>query len=213
MAFNGDALRELAAQFLALAEKQGATAPLMIGHRVMGISCCARETSRKAACTTIRRSRFTILSSIARWRRDLARTPGVNLVLPFDALWLLGYPEAALADTERALSEAREIGQAATLMFALLHAGMTQIRCGNYAAAKRSSMNSSLWRTKKAHRSGKRTECKPRLHTGPRRQGFGGRPHDKGGDRLTPSNGSDSVLIPRWANTISESIHGPRPIR
>jgi predicted ATPase len=35
MAFNGDALRELAAQFLALAEKQGTT-PLMIGHRLMG---------------------------------------------------------------------------------------------------------------------------------------------------------------------------------
>ena len=31
-------MRELAAQFLALAEKQGATVPLMVGHRVMGIS-------------------------------------------------------------------------------------------------------------------------------------------------------------------------------
>ena len=31
-------LRELAAQFLALAEKQRATVPLMIGHRIMGIS-------------------------------------------------------------------------------------------------------------------------------------------------------------------------------
>jgi hypothetical protein len=37
-AFNGDVLCELAAQFLALAEKQGATAPLMIGHRQMGAS-------------------------------------------------------------------------------------------------------------------------------------------------------------------------------
>ena len=38
MAFNGDVLRELAAQFLALAEKQGATVPLMIGHRLMAMS-------------------------------------------------------------------------------------------------------------------------------------------------------------------------------
>jgi len=37
-AFNGDAIRKLAAQFLALAEKQGATVPLMIGHRIMGIA-------------------------------------------------------------------------------------------------------------------------------------------------------------------------------
>ena len=38
VAFNGDVMRELAAQFLALAEKQEATVPLMIGHRLMGIS-------------------------------------------------------------------------------------------------------------------------------------------------------------------------------
>ena len=37
IAFNGDAMRELAAQFLTLAEKQGTTVPLMIGHRLMGI--------------------------------------------------------------------------------------------------------------------------------------------------------------------------------
>ena len=37
-AFNGDALRDLAAQFLALAQKQGATVPLMIAQRIMGSS-------------------------------------------------------------------------------------------------------------------------------------------------------------------------------
>jgi hypothetical protein len=36
--FNGDVVCELAAQFLALAERQGATVPLMIGHRLMGSS-------------------------------------------------------------------------------------------------------------------------------------------------------------------------------
>jgi hypothetical protein len=38
VAFNGDAVRDLAAQFLTLAEKQGATVPLMVRHRLMGIS-------------------------------------------------------------------------------------------------------------------------------------------------------------------------------
>ena len=52
------------------------------------------------------------------------------------ALWLLGYPEAARADTDQALSDAREIGQAATLMYALAHAPLTHIPCGNFAAAK-----------------------------------------------------------------------------
>jgi hypothetical protein len=34
VALKGDVARDLAAQFLALAEKQGATVPLMIGHRL-----------------------------------------------------------------------------------------------------------------------------------------------------------------------------------
>jgi predicted ATPase len=37
-AFNGDVLRDLAMQFLALAEKQRATIPLMVGHRLAGSS-------------------------------------------------------------------------------------------------------------------------------------------------------------------------------
>jgi predicted ATPase len=51
------------------------------------------------------------------------------------ALWLLGYPEKALADASRALKDAQEIGQAATLMFALNYTAKTQTHCGNYAAA------------------------------------------------------------------------------
>ena len=37
VAFNGDVVCDLATQFLALAEKQRATVPLMIGHRIMGL--------------------------------------------------------------------------------------------------------------------------------------------------------------------------------
>jgi hypothetical protein len=37
-AFNGDKMRDLAAQFLALAEKRAAIIPLMVGHRLMGSS-------------------------------------------------------------------------------------------------------------------------------------------------------------------------------
>jgi predicted ATPase len=55
------------------------------------------------------------------------------------ALWLLGYPEAALADTKNALGDAREIGQAATLMYALERATFTAIHCGDYVAAEKYS--------------------------------------------------------------------------
>src|ERR1700751_4855285 len=43
------------------------------------------------------------------------------------ACWCLGYPEAALTDADRAIEDAREIGQAATLMLALCTTTWTQI--------------------------------------------------------------------------------------
>ena len=46
-ASNGDAIRELSAHFLELAEKQGATAPLLIGYRVMGFPWHPPETLLK----------------------------------------------------------------------------------------------------------------------------------------------------------------------
>jgi predicted ATPase len=52
------------------------------------------------------------------------------------ARWLLGYPDAALADAEHALKHAREVGQASTLMYALNITSLTHILRGNYAAAK-----------------------------------------------------------------------------
>ena len=123
VAFNGDVLRELAAQFLALAEKQRATVPLMIGHRLMGISLLYTGdiAGGRAHC-----DQAMALYDPAE-HRPLATRFGQDArvaILSFRslALWLLGYPEAALADTAQALNDAREIGQAATLMFALFHA-------------------------------------------------------------------------------------------
>ena len=45
------------------------------------------------------------------------------------------YPDAALADAKQALREARDIGQAVNLLFALLHTSLTHIQCRNYAVA------------------------------------------------------------------------------
>ena len=73
-AFNGDLMHELAAQFLALAEKQGATAPLMIGHRLMGSTLLQTGDIADARCISIAQSFSTIPPRIVRWRRDLAKT-------------------------------------------------------------------------------------------------------------------------------------------
>jgi hypothetical protein len=47
--FNGDVMRKLATQFLTMAEKQRATAPLMIGHGLMGVSLMSTGSSALAA--------------------------------------------------------------------------------------------------------------------------------------------------------------------
>jgi predicted ATPase len=51
------------------------------------------------------------------------------------ALWVLGYPDAARVDMDHALKNAREIGQAATLMLALAYAGLIFFRCRNHTEA------------------------------------------------------------------------------
>jgi predicted ATPase len=51
------------------------------------------------------------------------------------ALWFLGYPEAARTDAEHALEAAREIGHAGTLMYALSIAPLTHFLSGDYGPA------------------------------------------------------------------------------
>jgi len=135
-AFKGDVLRELAAQFLALAEKQGTTGPLMIGHRLLGNSLLATGDIAEGRAHL---DRALALYDSAEHRRLAARfgqdARAAILSHRSLALWMLGYPKAALADTEHALKDAREVGQATTLMYALSWTSQTQTLCGNYAAA------------------------------------------------------------------------------
>jgi hypothetical protein len=68
---------------------------------------------------------------------------------------LLGHADAALKDVADAIRDAREIGHAATLTYALLFTWFTQVFCGNYSAAAAQAdevvrladeKNSMLWR-------------------------------------------------------------------
>jgi class 3 adenylate cyclase/predicted ATPase len=136
VAFNGNVCRDLAAQFLALAEKQEATVPLMIGHRLMGTSLLFTGD--------ITQGRAHFDQALALYdpgeHRSLAARFGQDVrvaILSYRsfALWVLGYADAALADTDQALSDAREIGQAATLMYALAHAPLTLSERGDYTRA------------------------------------------------------------------------------
>jgi predicted ATPase len=139
-AFSGDLARERAAYLLALAEKQGDKVPLMLGHRTMGV--CLLLTGNMTE-GRVHLDRVIALYDPVE-HRPLATRLGVDpcvgaLCYRSLGLWALGYPDAALAGTEQALSEAREIGHAGTLMQTMSVACLTQLISGNYAMAKAQS--------------------------------------------------------------------------
>jgi len=136
VAFDGDAVRGLSLEFMALAEKQQTIFPLVLGHRLMGTS-------------------LLYLGSIAQGRLHLDRA--LSLYDPAEhrplatrfgqdagvailsnrplALWLLGFPDAALKDADDALNCARDIGQTATFLYALTRIAWFHLVIGDYAAA------------------------------------------------------------------------------
>ena len=82
VAFHGDVMRELAAQFLALAEKQGATGPLITGQADMGTSLlCTGDIAQKPG--TFRSRDRAVRSCRAPSAGDAiwARRPGDTIVL------------------------------------------------------------------------------------------------------------------------------------
>ena len=136
VAFNGDVMRQLAAQFLALADKQTATGALMMGHRLMGLSLLHTGDLVNGGAHL---NRAITLYDPAE-HRPLATRFGQDIgaaTLSWKSLacWLLGYPQTALADAEQALKVAREMGHSATLMYVLNFSAWTNIFCGNYAVA------------------------------------------------------------------------------
>ncbi len=136
VAFEGDALLDLARQFLALAEKQGTTVPLMIGRRMMGSALA--NTGRPAQAREYFDQALTMYDPTL--HRALAMRFQVDIrvgILIFRSwtLWLLGYPDAALADAEQALTEATELGHASTTMGTLNNVVLTLTLRRDYAAA------------------------------------------------------------------------------
>ena len=159
VAFNGDAMRELAAQFLVLAEKQGSVVPVVVAHRMMAVSLLCTGDIVQAR---VHSDQAAALHNPAEHRPVATRfgqDNGVS-ILAYRSLgsWLLGYPAASLADVESAVKAAREIGQAATLMFVLTHTALTHLVSRNYAAAKREAEELAAVAGDKGAFSGKRSE-------------------------------------------------------
>jgi class 3 adenylate cyclase/predicted ATPase len=137
VAFNADVTRDLAAQFLALAEKRKASGPLVIGHNFSGGSLML--------VGDIAEGRAHFDQAIALYdpaeHRPLTMRfgedgRGASLYWRSKALWVLGYPEAALMDIDQALTDARESGHAVSLLWGLTGSFFfVESYCGNYTTA------------------------------------------------------------------------------
>ena len=141
VAFNGDKARELAAQFLALAEKEGAIIPLTMGHRQMGVSLMRTGD--------VANGRAHFDQAVGIWdhalRPQATRTdkdfwvpfltpPSTSLLADRSiALWTLGYPEAALADAHHVVEDTGDLSR--FLAYGVVFASRVFILCGDYEAA------------------------------------------------------------------------------
>ena len=148
VAFDGECDARACEQFLTLAEKQRATVPLMIGHRLGQVPTAHRRHFGRARPS---RSGFALYDPAEASSAGDPIWPGRRVAtLSFRslALWVLGYPEAALADTDRALKDAREIGQAPRDVCAVQLGSLLSHPRGNYSPAPARSMAHRLDRQK-----------------------------------------------------------------
>jgi DNA-binding SARP family transcriptional activator/class 3 adenylate cyclase len=135
--FDGNAVRELSTEFMALAKKQGTPFALVLANRVMGTSLLylgdivgARDHLDKALAL-YEPAKHRSLG--ARFGQEAGVAILSNRLL---ALWLLGYPEAALKDAENGLEHARTLGQTGSYIYALTRIAWVHLVIGNYAVAK-----------------------------------------------------------------------------
>ena len=152
-------LCEIAAQFLTLAESKERRCPAddrASSHGAV-LRCCTGEHRAKGGRISIRRSRFTILANIARWRRDLARTFG-SRACPCERWRLVARLSRGRARRTRTVRSAMRAmnGQAVTLMYALYCTTLTHILLRRLRRREAQADESSRWRRKKERCSGRR---------------------------------------------------------
>jgi class 3 adenylate cyclase/predicted ATPase len=134
--FHASTVIELAAQFLKRAEEQKEATLQMLGQRLVGVSqatignLAAALAQFDCAIATYNPAEHRQLS--ARFGQDIRVAA---LCYRSWIRWMLGYPDAAVADAKRAVAEAREVGQGVPLMYSLYFASYAFIHSGDYQAA------------------------------------------------------------------------------
>jgi class 3 adenylate cyclase/tetratricopeptide (TPR) repeat protein len=120
-ALNGDAVRELAAQFLALAEKQEETAMVMIGRRLMGMSLTVTGGIAESRARSVAEATNIVETTHERWLEvEIHRTAGeIALMSPErDTEKAQTYFEGALAVARN--QQAKSLELRATMSMARL---------------------------------------------------------------------------------------------
>jgi predicted ATPase len=129
-------MRELAVQFLALAEGQSATGPLMMAHRQMGLSLLHTGEIAEGRDHLDRAITFYDPAEHRHLATRFGQDVGAStLAWRSLAVLLLGYPEAALTDTERALKMARDSAHGPTLTYVLIFSVLQHVLCGHLEMA------------------------------------------------------------------------------
>jgi class 3 adenylate cyclase/predicted ATPase len=122
---NAERMLEHAQQFLALAETQPASAPRLIGHRILGTGQLMTGDFRQARLHLERAATLYWAEqhreSAYRYGQDIGASA---LCFLSWALWHTGYPDQAEQTADRALLHAREIGHAYTLAYTLGHSAI-----------------------------------------------------------------------------------------
>jgi hypothetical protein len=135
VAFDGDAVRQLAARFMTLARKQGGTTPLMLGHFFVSSAFLYTGDILKGRTHLDRAIALYDPAEHRALATRFATNPGVHALCYRAWANLLGYPEAALSDASRALCHARQIGQTSVLMNTLGVTCVSHILRRDYATA------------------------------------------------------------------------------
>jgi len=134
VAIDVNTLLPLAKQILARAQEVNATGPLVIGNRLTATSLLMLgqfEAARVHYDRAVALYVPEIAPPVGGPVRPGYRSAGTGLSAW--ALWHLAILNAALKDARAALENAREIGQAGTLMYTLCHAAIPEILAGQVA--------------------------------------------------------------------------------
>jgi class 3 adenylate cyclase/predicted ATPase len=122
---NAERALEHAQQFLALAEMQPASAPRLLGHRMVGVGLLLTGDFRQARPHLERAAALYRPEEHREFAFRYGQDIGASTLCFLSwALWHDGYPDQAARTADRALRHAREFGHAYTLAYTLGHSAI-----------------------------------------------------------------------------------------